>query len=182
MRDELPKFKYHPDPVTTGVVQASEKSCVACGRARGYIYTGPVYAERELNEQICPWCIADGAAHERLGAEFVDAQGVGGYGTWDEVPVSIVRELVERTPCFSGWQQERWFTCCGDGAAFIGRAGKTELQAAGEAALHAVRSESGYEGRNWEEYFDALDADGSPTAYLFQCLHCGKIGGYSDCH
>jgi len=181
MSDSLPEFRYHPDPLATGAIEASGAICIVCGRARGYVYTGPVYSARELDEQLCPWCIADGSAYQQLGAEFVDVEGIGGYGTWEAVPVSVVRELVERTPCFSGWQQERWFTCCGDAAAFIGRAGKAELQAAGQAALEVVRSEAGYEGSDWDEYLEVLDADGSPTAYLFRCLHCGKIGGYSDC-
>jgi len=182
MADSLPEFIYHPEPVRTGAVTASDVPCISCGRARGYIYTGPVSADQELADRICPWCIADGTAHEQFQAEFIDAEGIGGYGTWESVPVSVVRQLVERTPGFSGWQQERWFTCCGDAGAFIGPAGKTELLAAGQQALDAVRSEVGYDGRNWEEYLEALDADGSPTSYLFRCLHCGKFGGYSDCH
>lgn len=177
----LPEFRYHPDPLATGAIKSSDARCVACGQARGYIYVGPVYAERDLDEQLCPWCIAGGRAHEQCGAEFVDADGIGGYGTWEAVPSTVVHELVERTPCFSGWQQERWFTCCGDAAAFIGRTGKAELQATGQGALEGIRLEAGYEGRDWEEYLDALDADGSPTAYLFRCLHCGRFGGYSDC-
>jgi hypothetical protein len=34
---------------------------------------------------------------------------------------------------------------------------------------------------SWQSYFDAMDFNGSPTAYVFRCLHCGKLGGYSDC-
>ena len=32
----------------------------------------------------------------------------------------------------------------------------------------------------FEAFFDALDPSGSPTAYLFRCLHCGTHLGYSD--
>ena len=32
----------------------------------------------------------------------------------------------------------------------------------------------------WENIFQSLDADGSPTAYIFKCIHCGKHGGYID--
>ena len=49
--------------------------CVCCGERRGYIYAGPVYSERELSDSLCPWCIADGSAHSRFGAEFTDAAG-----------------------------------------------------------------------------------------------------------
>ena len=50
----LPAFQYHPDPVRSGSIVESKARCMACGKARGYIYAGPVYAEDELDEQICP--------------------------------------------------------------------------------------------------------------------------------
>jgi uncharacterized protein CbrC (UPF0167 family) len=57
---KLPEFKYHIDPIGNNVIEESDKECVCCGEKRGYIYTGPVYAIDDLNEQICPWCIASG--------------------------------------------------------------------------------------------------------------------------
>jgi len=119
-RSPLPAFKYHPDPIATGSVKASENVCVCCDRARGYIYTGPTYAEEELEEELCPWCIADGTAHAELDAEFVDREGIGGYGEWEEVSSTIVDEVACRTPGFSGLQQERWYTHCADAAEFVG--------------------------------------------------------------
>jgi uncharacterized protein CbrC (UPF0167 family) len=116
-----------------------------------------------------------------LGAEFFDSDGVGGFGSREAVPSEVVATLVERTPGFSGWQQEQWFTCCGDAAAFLGCVGTTELVAHGDAAVEAIRTESGRTGSDWSEYLATLRSDGSPTAYLFQCLACGKFGGYSDC-
>ena len=100
---ELPRFKYHPDPVATGSVVESDQSCLSCGRSRGYIYQGPVYAESDLANAICPWCIADGSAHEKYDAEFVDAAGVGDYGSWEPVSSSIREEVSFRTPGFNGW-------------------------------------------------------------------------------
>ena len=32
----------------------------------------------------------------------------------------------------------------------------------------------------FEAFLDALDPAGSPTAYLFRCLHCGTHLAYSD--
>lgn len=49
---KLPQFRYHPDPVGTGSIVADEVSCVSCEQRRPYTYTGPVYAEEELNEAI----------------------------------------------------------------------------------------------------------------------------------
>jgi len=46
---DLPKFKYHPDPIATGSVAESENICACCEQARGYIYSGPVYSEADRN-------------------------------------------------------------------------------------------------------------------------------------
>ncbi|MFC8220626.1 CbrC family protein [Streptomyces sp. NPDC057362] len=57
MSEELPGFPYHPDPLATGTVVASNTTCFSCGRARGFIYTGPVYAVEDF-----PTCCAHGAS------------------------------------------------------------------------------------------------------------------------
>ena len=176
----LPAFKYHPDPVGTGSIEPSEQTCVACGKARGYIYVGPTYCDEEIEEAVCPWCIADGTAHRLFDAEFTDMAGIGGREGWDEVPASVQEEVAYRTPGFNAWQGEAWFTHCGDAAAFLGPMGRAELEALGPAAIEAIRAETGYTGEDWEDYFEGLEREGSPTAYLFRCLHCGAYGGFSD--
>src|SRR4051794_25675252 len=177
---QLPDFKYHPDPIGTGSVVDSSETCVACGQARGYIYAGPVYAEDELQDQLCPWCVADSTAHERFGAEFTDAAMIGGGDKWDEVPESVIAEVAQRTPGFMSWQQEEWFTHCGDAAAFLGSFGHEELGELDPAAVEAIRQDTGLKGAAWTRFYRALDREGSPTAYLFRCLHCGTYGGYTD--
>ncbi|CAB3770871.1 hypothetical protein B7G54_35255 [Burkholderia puraquae] len=177
----LPAFRYHPDPLATGSVIRSDARCVCCGDARGYVYAGPVYALDEYEQCICPWCIAGGSAHARLDAVFTDTYGIGGC-EWDEVPDAVADEIACRTPGFRGWQQERWWTHCGDGAQFIGRAGAGELIALGPQAVASIRESTGLdEGGEWEHFFAALDKDSSPTAYMFRCIHCGELGGYQDC-
>jgi uncharacterized protein CbrC (UPF0167 family) len=52
----------------------------------------------------------------------------------------------------------------------------------GDAAVEVIRRESGFENEEWSGYFDALDKNHGPTAYIFRCRHCGKLGGYSDSH
>jgi hypothetical protein len=90
----LPTFRYHPDPVATGSIAASDKPCLACQQVRGFIYTGPVYVEADVDEAICPWCIADGSAHAQFDAEFVDTAGIGGDGDWDDTnPLSQCRKF-----------------------------------------------------------------------------------------
>jgi len=178
----LPSFKYHPDPIATGSVVESDTECKCCGHSRGYVYSGPVFAEGDYEDCICPWCIADGEAHQHLGASFTDEDGVGGGGEWCAVPDEVVKEVAYRTPGFNGWQQEQWWTHCGDAAQFIGRMGKAELLALGPEAVKAIQDSTGLDdGPEWDEFFDALDKDGSPTAYIFRCSKCGSIGGYQDC-
>ena len=177
----LPAFRYHPDPPATGSEIRSDARCVCCGDARGYVYAGPVHAVDEYENCLCPWCIADGSAHARLGAAFTDTYGIGG-GEWDEVPDAVVSEIACRTLGFQGWQQERWWTHCGDAAQFVGRAGAGELRALGPQAVASIRESTGLdEGAEWEHFLAALDKDGSPTAYMFRCIRCGEPGGYQDC-
>nr|WP_244116327.1 CbrC family protein [Burkholderia cepacia] len=117
----------------------------------------------------------------RFGAAFTDTYGIGG-GEWDEVPDAVVSEIACRTPGFQGWQQERWWTHCGDAAQFVGRAGAGELRALGPQAVASIRESTGLdEGAEWEHFLAALDKDGSPTAYMFRCIRCGEPGGYQDC-
>jgi len=178
MSDALPEFAYHPDPVATGSVVRSDAECMACGRARGWIYRGPVYAVAELDDALCPWCIADGTAAARFDAEFTDV----GAGVHDDVPAEVVETIGCRTPGFTGWQQEHWLYHCGDGAAFLGPAGWEELQAHPDAlaALRIEAAEYGWSTGELERYVRSLDREGEPTAYFFRCRHCGTALAYSD--
>ena len=179
----LPTFTYHPNPIDTRSVVESAVVCECCNQSRGYVYKGPVYAEEELADCICPWCIADGSAHARFDAEFTDRAGIGDYGNWERVPDSIVEEVAFRTPGFSGWQQERWWTHCGDAAEFLGPVGVNEARLLGEEFLSAIRSDAGLDDDPyWDDYLAALHISNGPTAYAFRCRRCKKMGGYSDCH
>ena len=180
MPEELPTFLYHPDPLAT--VAESEATCVCCGKAQGFIYTGPIYAEADL-AAICPWCITDGSAHSKFDACFTDEAGIGDYGAWDAVSENVIKTVAHRTPGFSGWQQERWWTHCGDAGQFIGFAGREELESYGPQAIAAIREDAGLsEGPQWDRFLSTLDKNKGPTAYLFRCRKCGRLGGYQDCH
>ena len=148
---QLPVFDYHPDPIGTGSVEPSDAECVCCSQARGYIYTGPVYAVDELDDQLCPWCIADGSAADRFEAVFCDVDPPA------DIRDDIADVISERTPGFSGWQQERWLFHCGDGAAFLGVVGAKELEG-DESALRSLRDElTGRSDAAIDHYLSALD-------------------------
>lgn len=175
--DALPEFPYHPDPLRTGSVKPSDRDCVCCGRVRGYIYAGPVYAVEELDESLCPWCIADGSAAERFGADYTDLLNLP-----EGVPAEVIEQVTTRTPGFSGWQQEHWMFHCRDGAAFLGVVGRTELEPYPDALemLRHEHDEYGWPQEQVEDYIASLDKEGQPTAYLFECRHCGAQLAYSD--
>jgi uncharacterized protein len=169
--DPLPVFRYHPDPLKTGsVVVAADAPCLGCSRIRGYIYTGPVFTSRNfpLEHHLCPWCIADGSAAREFAATFNDT------GETDGIGDAARKEVETRTPGFTAWQQERWLSCCGDAAAFLGAAGAEELMRDHPAAVAEVkkhlREEYELSMADAEEFFGDLRKDDEPTAYVFGCL------------
>jgi uncharacterized protein CbrC (UPF0167 family) len=182
-KQTLPTFKYHPDPLATGSIVESDETCDCCEKATGYLYAGPAFSTADEPPQLCPWCIASGAAHEKFDVSFHDDASIPGSDFADapEVDEKVIDEVCHRTPGFNGWQQEQWFTCCDDAGAFLGKAGKKELKKKWPDAIELVRESTGIEDDDeWEEFFDALDSEGSPTVYVFKCLHCGRLGVYQD--
>ena len=179
MTSSLPTFTYHPDPVGTGSFTASVGPCVCCGQARGYLYTGPVYAVEELDDALCPWCIADGSAADRFDATLTDA----GTNAPADAPAAVVRELEQLTPGFSGWQQERWLYHCGDGCAFLGPIGAADLDRlpGARAAVEAALDTDGLDAEPRALALSGLDRRHGPTAYLFRCRHCSEQLAYWDC-
>lgn len=180
----LPVFKYHPDPIDTGSIEAREVECVCCGEVREYTYVGPVYAIADLDGAVCPWCISNGLAHQKYGADFTDIAAVGDYDYLSQKAVrqQVKEEIAYRTPGFNGWQPERWLVHCDDACAFLGPAGRQEIESLeSQQLLDSLRKDMEMNEQDFQQYFDALDKHRSPTAYVFRCLHCGQYLGYSDC-
>lgn len=180
----LPLFRYHPDPLETCSIKHSDAVCVVCGKARGYIYPGPPYGGEEYVEEICPWCIADGSAHRLLAVEFTDPLDIGtSSANWNSVriPDAVQEEIAYRTPGIRSWQSASWLGHCGDAAAYLGPVGYNELEAFGFEAIEAIRGSTGLEGDEWWDFCLRLDKYGSPTGYIFRCIHCGAYAGYTDC-
>jgi uncharacterized protein CbrC (UPF0167 family) len=175
----LPVFRYHRDPLKSGSVIESQKKCKCCRKARGYLYAGPVYAEDELEESICPWCIADGAAHEKWDASFVDEAALP-----DGIPRAVVEEVAWRTPGYSSWQQEQWFACCKDAVAFLEPVGIKEIRESYQPLEFNVLSNIIHDlhvsGGAATRMLETLDRNAGPTAYLFQCSHCGVYKTFVD--
>ncbi|WNO69467.1 CbrC family protein [Streptomyces sp. AM2-3-1] len=175
MSSQLPFFRYHPEPVTTGADTASGEVCVCCGQARGWIYTASFYTQQDVPGRICPWCIADNGAAERFNGEFADAYSLDGV-SWE-----VLQEVTRRTPSFHAWQDPRWLVHCQDAAAYVGKVGYTKLAAHPEA-LEQLRTEIRLDGwhdaQQREQFLQSLGH--GATAMLFKCTVCGTHLAYTD--
>src|SRR5262249_47650 len=90
-------------------------------------------------------------------------------------------EVAYRTPGFSGWQQEKWLVHCSDACAFLGPAGSLEVEAyESQELLDSLRGDIQMNEQEFQDYLNSMDKDYGPTAYVFKCLHCGTLLGYSD--
>ena len=175
----IPSFKYHRDPILSGSVEKSAASCRCCGKSRGYIYTGPAYSEENLKDALCPWCIADGTAHARFEAMFVDEAALP-----SDIPESVIEEVAWRTPGYNSWQGEQWFSCCGDAMTFLEPVGIREIRERYRELEFNVRGNILYEleisGGAANRMLEALDRNKAPTAYIFQCDHCKAYRTFVD--
>ena len=167
----LPHFRYHPDPVKSGVFKDDiSVVCECCEQETDVYYCGHVYSESDV-KYLCPHCMANGEAAAKFDATFVQDA--------DELPSGAANaqaktdELFKRTPGYFCWQGEQWLTCCDDYCEFLGDVGTKELRKMGIAdevlAQYAKRGE--YDAHTVREY---LEAGGFMAGYLFRCLHCGK--------
>jgi uncharacterized protein CbrC (UPF0167 family) len=182
----LPSFKYHPDPIATKVFERLNEPCDCCGEVSEYLYTPAVYSSHII-DGLCPWCIASGKAHEKFEAIFTP--NVGEADTplvepWAEVPAEVRSEIEYRTPGFAGYQEQRWWTHCADGAAFIGYVGDLPkeifLQPQAARFVKEMKKLHQLSDEDWQWFIGTPDKEHSITFYVFRCLHCGEVGGYGD--
>lgn len=173
---KLPKFKYHPDPISTGAIERSDVTCQGCGEAHGYRYSSSIYSQQKVSD-VCPWCIHDGSAHKRFNASFVDDYPLQKAGLSQE----IIEEVSHRTPGYVSWQQESWMCCCDDACEFHGDASRTELLALNQDGLEQLSHDSGFLLEDLKEFIESYEPKGSPAFYKFVCRHCRRVMYNGDC-
>jgi uncharacterized protein len=169
MTEPLPRFRFHTDPPALTSVKPSDLVCACCGQARGYRVAG--HYGLISYDCICPWCVADGSAHARLGATFVQ-------NIWGDVSPELAAELHQRNPGYESWQGESWPTHCDEPCVFHGDLPRQEI-----LALPAD-AEAGFLAENewidfWEELKVSYSEGHAPEAlYKFVCGQCGfwRIG------
>ncbi len=171
MSESLPSFRYHPKPLATGAVSASDKVCICCNQARGYIYVGPVYSTNDLDESLCPWCIADGSAATKLDASFADSYPLHKAG----VPEDVIEEVNLRTPGYVSWQQEYWLSHCNDACEFHGDVPVEDVETASQETKQYWLEEYRQDEAGWKFVTDGYQPGGGSALYKFVCRHCGQV-------
>lgn len=166
----LPRFRFHPDPIATGAIKKSDKTCQCCGKARGYIYTASFYSRDNVTD-ICPWCISDGSTAKKYDGSFVDDYPLLEAG----IPMAVIIEICERTPGFASWQQEIWQTHCDTACEFHGDAEKHELEKWDNDSLQQFLTEQMLDEKLWEAIVQHYEKGGDPAIYKFKCPSCGKF-------
>lgn len=165
-------FKYHPDPIATGAFETGETvTCPCCGKQTDVYYTAPFYAEEDV-ENLCPECIASGAAAEKFDGYFLDPAAAEGVS--DNAKVD---ELVLQTPSFHSWQEPMWIAHCDDFCAFLGTKTWEEAEKMGIASDIEENYSEEDTGWSFEEAREHMENNGDP---VFKCLHCGKYFIYLD--
>jgi uncharacterized protein len=172
MSSTLPAFPYHPDPVASGVIVASESKCVCCNQARGLVYIGPAHTKHEgVRENLCPWCIADGSAASKFDVEFADAHPLFKAG----IDRKIVDVVTKQTLGYFSWQQDDWLTHCRDACAFHGHASAEDIKLASRATIEAWKTEYGMTDIDWNTVTAGYQPRGHSAFYKFVCRKCSQV-------
>lgn len=168
-----PTFKYHPNAYKNGTFKQNKDgktvTCQCCGRETAYFYDS-MHCTADIN-CLCPNCIASGDAARRFGGQFVQ-----GAETIQDNEKEKWKELNQRTPGYESWQGEHWLACCDDYCAFLGDTSAKELRHMG--VLDEVMADLKVHDTFFDEDPDCLGL--GISAYLFQCLHCGKYRIWTD--
>jgi uncharacterized protein CbrC (UPF0167 family) len=141
---------------------------------RGYIYTGPVYSLEDLDDALCPWCIADGSAAAKFDADFCSPLAL--YN--DKVAKSIIDEVQYRTPSYMSRQDCNWAAHCEDACEYHGLADAKYLKGLNEEQKNFLLQELGWDEGMWDQLIENIPTDESvvddPEIHLFLCRHCKK--------
>ncbi len=175
--DNFPQFTYHPNPFfTSSIILDKNKKCICCGKVTGYIYTGAVYSIDDLSDSLCPWCIANGAAHEKFDAKFISY--IGG----SLLNKSVEEELLYRTPAYSPWQSVYWHICCNEPAEYWGTVDSYDIlkNQWGSGIVSLRENMKNLSDEDFDFYIKSLSPDGL-AAYIFRCKVCREVFIHTDC-
>ena len=172
---EIPIFRFHSDPIKSGVIKKENTICPVCKKQRSYKYIGPFYSAEDV-EGICPWCIADGTAAKKYDGEFQDGASIEA-----KIDKNLLEELIFKTPGYVGWQQEQWLVHCNAPCVFIEYVGWKEIEHLEKELNEDIINQFTQYGLTKEEFSKRLINGGSLQGYLFRCVKCGQLRLTTDC-
>jgi uncharacterized protein len=123
---DLPRFPYHRDPIAAGSIRHSDAPCECCGEARGALYQGVIYCIPRVKD-ICPWCIASGAAADKYNATFFDAVFRDDQDNVVHLPEHFYRDVFGCTIGFATFNPISWWVHCGEPAEYVTRVEPYEM-------------------------------------------------------
>ena len=195
---QLPYFKYHPDPISTGAIEQSSKTCESCLQSRGFIYIGSFYNRNNIND-ICPWCIADGSAVEKFDGSFISKTDIEetiepekkskrnlpdlikkilGLSSSKNEKSTIPKwreELFCKTPGFSSFQEETWLSHCQEPCEFHGIATTKDFKMISEEEKMRLFENSSVCDVLLKELQEGKDDRKQDYYFKFACSKCGEI-------
>ncbi len=186
MTEKLPHFKYNPNALTSGIIAKEKTLCPVCNTEKDYVYKSHFYATADVSG-LCPWCIKDGSAAKKYDGEFTDYLAIEGISADPSQPNTIsfqkehLDELIERTPGYTGWQQEVWLAHCNEPCAFIQYVGWKEIEHLQEELKEDIDNIISEHGLSQKEFENTLVNESDFQGYFFQCVNCGKYRLTVDC-
>ncbi len=166
---DLPSFRFHPDPLRTGAIVKQAGHCSCCDQPVDYLYVGPAASIYDLEEKLCPWCIASGAAAEKFDVEFSERQPLIEAG----VDPEVIEEIVGRTPGYICWQHPTWEVHQGKPCQFIGDTTGKALRQMSKDELAAFMESARLDREGFEELLGIYRPNSNPGVYHFRCSETG---------
>jgi len=166
---DLPSFRFHPDPEGNGAIVRQAGHCICCEQDVEFLYVGPTISIHDLDEKLCPWCIADGRASEKFDVEFSDSQALADAG----LPPELIKEIAERTPGYVCWQQPVWVVHEGQPCVFVGDATLQALTQMTPQERDAFMQAARLDQDEFEELMAIYRPNSDPGIYHFRCPKTG---------
>ena len=135
-----------------------------------YIYTGPFYAEDEI-EILCPDCIKSGKASKKF-------DGVFNAVVNEDLKQSIIDEVTKRTPSVNSWQDFEWVDCCNDLCMLYGILTWDEieeLEIEDEVTEALMNNDDFLQMEMDLEELKSLVNDEEINLIVFRCMHCDQF-------
>jgi len=173
MKNNLPFFKYHPNPLATGNAVEKVFVCLCCNQQKKVAYVGGIYSVHDVDrEMLCLECIADGSAAKKWDASFG-----GELQDGERFTSEIIDEFENKTPSYISWQGAVWLTHCDDICEFHGDFTKKELIDHFEDIKDYAKEHLGCRGGDEElkEIIQHYEPIGNPAFYKFICIQCKKV-------